>query len=71
MAMQVKMFNLYSKTIMDIQESYDQFIISNQSLELIGGDLRHIVLRFWRKYDAVFRPGKVQVLCLNKVCLAM
>ena len=60
--MQVKLFNLNSKSIVDIQESYDQFIISNSSLEFIDpSNLRHLVLKFWRRYDYVFQPGKIQV----------
>lgn len=57
--MQVKLFNLYSKSIVDIQESYDQFIIANQSLELISE--RHLVLRFWRRYDYMFQHNRIQV----------
>lgn len=59
--MQVKLFNLYSKSLGGVRESYDQFVISNSSIEIIND--KHLVLKFWRKYDAVFAPGKVQVCC--------
>ena len=56
--MQIGIFNLWSKSIVDIRESYDQFSITDQSIEITPET--HLVLRFHRKFDAVFNTGTLQ-----------
>lgn len=57
--MQVEVFDLWAKNVEYIQESYDQFTVTDTSIEYIQQN--HLVLRFRRKFDTVFRPDVQQV----------
>lgn len=55
---QVAVFNLWSKNVVDIRESYDQFWVTNTSIEYI--DQAYLVLRFQRSFDSVFNQDMLQ-----------
>ena len=63
--LQVGIFNLWSKSIVDIRESYDQFSITEGGMELTPET--HLFLRFRRRFDDVFNPNQLQVWCVRAV----
>ncbi|KAK9808162.1 hypothetical protein WJX73_003763 [Symbiochloris irregularis] len=54
----INVYDLWSKTVRDVRPSYDQYDITNSSIEYTTDN--YLVLRFRRTFDSVFYPGKTQ-----------